>query len=55
MIKHTVSYFFFGIGALGLSFALARTYYLVWKQKKEREKGGVKPRSVPGDESHSSH
>lgn len=44
MIKHPISYFFFGLGALGLLFALGRTYYLVWKL---RGKGNGKTR-VPG-------
>ena len=38
MFRHTASYILFGIGICGLLFALARTYYLVWKMKKEREK-----------------
>lgn len=49
MIKHPVSYVFFGIGALGLVFALARTYYLVWKSKKERESRDVQHRPSPVD------
>jgi len=35
MFRHTASYFFFGIGIAGLLFSLVRTYYLVWKMKKE--------------------
>jgi hypothetical protein len=40
MLKHNISYVLFGIGIAGLLFALVRTYYLVWKMKKEREQGG---------------
>jgi len=50
MIKHPLSYFFFGIGALGLMFALGRTYYLVWKSKKERETRGSQTRLASMDE-----
>jgi hypothetical protein len=44
MIKHPISYFFFGAGIVGLLFALCRTYYLVWKL---RAKGDAK---VPGSQ-----
>jgi hypothetical protein len=37
MLKNTSSYFFFGVGFVALVFTIARTYYLVWKRKKERE------------------
>ena len=37
MFKHTISYFFFGVGIVGLLFSLIRTYYLVLKLKKDRE------------------
>jgi hypothetical protein len=32
-----LSYVFYGIGIIGLLFALVRTYYLLWKLRKERE------------------
>jgi hypothetical protein len=37
MFKHTLSYFLFGIGIAGLLFSVIRTYYLLWKSKKERD------------------
>ncbi len=38
MSKDLLALFLFGIGILGLLFSLGRTYYLVWKLKKDREK-----------------
>jgi hypothetical protein len=37
MAKTTAAFILFGIGILGLLFSLGRTYYLLWKMKKERE------------------
>jgi hypothetical protein len=37
MSKTITAFILFGIGILGLLFSLGRTYYLVWKMKKERE------------------
>jgi hypothetical protein len=38
------SFVFYGVGFLALLFVLARTYYLVWKMKKEREEGAFRSR-----------
>lgn len=48
MLKPTASHFLYAIGICGLLFALIRTYYLVWKLRKERERGKVKRPSFPG-------
>lgn len=40
MFRHVLSYFLFSVGIAGFMFALGRTYYLVWKMRKERESRG---------------
>jgi hypothetical protein len=54
VFQHKASYFLFGIGVAGLLFALIRTYYLVWKMKKEREARGdyrtIRKVDLPEDE-----
>ncbi len=44
MSNHVAAYLLYGLGFCGLVFSLARTYYLVWKSKKERQEGGPRPR-----------
>lgn len=48
MLKPSASHFLYAVGICGLLFALIRTYYLVWKLRKEREQGRVKRPSSPG-------
>jgi hypothetical protein len=52
MNKHTVSFILFSIGIAGILFALFRTYYVLWKHKKEIEtRGRPKPDFYPRDDS----
>jgi hypothetical protein len=51
MDKHTVSLILFSIGIAAILFSLFRTYYLLWKIKKERDsRGRSKPDFYPRDE-----
>jgi hypothetical protein len=50
MFRHNISYLFFGVGIAALLFSLIRTYYLVWKMKKERDERGRRPRHFQGYE-----
>ncbi len=49
-MRLAISHLLYGIGILGFLFALARTYYRVWKLGKEREAPGRKSRPRPEDE-----
>ncbi|HUO57340.1 MAG TPA: hypothetical protein VMV05_04095 [bacterium] len=52
MSRHFLAFIFFGVGFCGLMFSLLRTYYLVWKLKKERDARSWKrpPLNKPGGE-----
>ncbi len=45
MLKHSVSYVFFGIGFLAMAFVVVRTYYLIWRMNKGRKTERVQPHS----------
>ncbi len=36
MSRHQIAWIFYGIGVLAILFSLARTYYLVWKIRKQK-------------------
>ncbi|MGH7738538.1 MAG: hypothetical protein ACREL1_00180 [bacterium] len=42
--RQSLALAFFAVGILALLFALGRTYYLVWKLRKDRERPRKNPR-----------
>ena len=45
-MDHRAAYILYGVGFCGLLFSIVRTYYRIWKMKKEREAAGFPSRSI---------